>query len=68
MGEPWGASYTSIIELHGGCQQMSIREPNYSQVYSHISSRDLGHALGVDQHISHSPVLQAMEEASISVV
>jgi hypothetical protein len=27
MGQPQGAAYTSIIELHRGCQQMRIREP-----------------------------------------
>jgi hypothetical protein len=26
MGEPRGAAYTSMIELHRGCQQMRIRE------------------------------------------
>jgi hypothetical protein len=40
----------------------------YSQVCSQTSSGDLGHALGVDQHISHHPVLQATIEASFIVV
>jgi hypothetical protein len=40
----------------------------YSQVCSQTSSGDLGHALGVDQHISHHPVLQVVVEASFIVV
>jgi hypothetical protein len=28
MGEPQGAMYTSMIELHRGCQRMRIKEPD----------------------------------------